>query len=445
MGAKVTSSMAPPLNDRRAPAEAGAFETGDAESKELWQAAWYYAANLSSYVLPLLTFTFLARVLGPVEWGRLSAFHSLGLYLSQIVEYGFNFAAARDVARYRRDRDMKRRILAEVHAAKLLIAAGVLLLAIPCYALLPGRLQSPVLFPLALAYAIAQGSTLLWYFQGDGRIAQLSLIEAVTRSVAAALTIILVRGPGNAWLMLALNTAACLGTTCGGLLLIRRDIPLTLASAQSGLSLLRTTFPLFLFRGAASMYSSANVFLFGLFGAPAAIGYYAGAERAYKGLTAFLHPLMQLMYARVNYSLGRSAEAGRNTLRQSAFMTILAGLLLGLGCVVAAPLIVSILLGPAFTASIPVVRIFGAVLIAEAVSIAFGVQWMLPLGFDKQLTAITLAAGVINVLCACFVAPRFGAIGMAAAVLLTNSALALGCITFLRWRGFQPPAPDGPA
>ena len=59
------------------------------------QAAWYYAANLSSYVLPLFTFMYLARVLGPVEWGRLAAFHSLGLYASQVIEYGFNFGAAR--------------------------------------------------------------------------------------------------------------------------------------------------------------------------------------------------------------------------------------------------------------------------------------------------------------------------------------------------------------
>lgn len=433
------------MEDERESGKTSPFETGVAESSEFRQAAWYYVANLSSYVLPLLTFVFLARILGPVEWGRLSAFHSFGLYVSQIIEYGFNFAAARDVARHRRDREMKRRILTEVHAAKLLITAGVVLLAVPCYALLPGRLQSPVLFPLALTYAIAQGSTLLWYFQGDGRIAQLSVIEAVTRSVAAGLTILLVTGPENAWLMLALNTAACLGTTCGGLLLIRREIPLTVAPVRIGLSLLRTTFPLFLFRGATSMYSSANVFLFGLFGAPAAVGYYAGAERAYKGLTAFLHPLMQLMYARVNYSLGRSAEAGHHTLRQSAFMTILAGVVLGVGCLIGAPLIVAILLGPNFTGSVPVVRIFGAVLIAEAVSIAFGVQWMLPLGFDKQLTAITLAAGVFNVLCACFVAPQYGAIGMAGAVLLTNSVLAIGCVTFLRWRGFKPPVPRSAA
>jgi PST family polysaccharide transporter len=103
-----------------------------------------------------------------------------------------------------------------------------------------------------------------------------------------------------------------------------------------------------------------------------------------------------------------------------------------------APLVVAILLGKGFDAAVPVLRIFGAVLFMEAVGIALGVQWMLPLGLDKQFTAITVVAGLTNVALAWWLAGSYGEVGMVLAVLASHVTTAVGCFACLRLRGQDP-------
>ena len=120
------------------------------------------------------------------------------------------------------------------------------------------------------------------------------------------------------------------------------------------------------------------------------VGYYVGAERAYKGLTAFLHPLMHFLYARVNHAMGAmgkdaNGDESARVARGSFLMMMASGAGLGLVCLVGAPVFIRVLLGPGFEPSIPVLRMFALVLLLDAIGIALGVQWMLPLGMDKQI------------------------------------------------------------
>ena len=405
------------------------------------QALWFYAAHLSSYVLPLITFSYLARVLGPADWGSLAVFHSLGLYTSQVVEYGFNFTAARDVARSRENTSVRAAAIADVHAAKILLCCLLIGGAALLFQILPPHMRNPLLFSLSIAYGLAQGSTLVWYFQGMGRMGELASIDAASRSVAAIATILVVRTAADGWWMIANNTLACFATTFIGLWIIRRDTPLGLSGYRVAVRTLRTAFPLFLFRGASSLYGAANGFILGLLSTQMSVGYYSGAERVYKGFTALLHPLMQLLYARVNHSMGTSqsfdGQSGQIA-RKSGVLMAAAGLALGLGCIATSRLVVSVLLGPGFEPAVPVLRVFGLILLLEAVGIALGIQWMLPLGLDKQFTVITLAAGAVNILLAWWLAGTYGEMGMVLAVLASHTTFAAGCFAYLRWRGMDP-------
>lgn len=408
---------------------------------ELREAAWFYAAHLASFVLPVLTVAYLARVMGPAEWGRLAVFHSLGLYSSQIMEYGFNFSAARDVARKRSNATERATILGDVHAAKIVLGALLVLGAVALYPFLPEFMRSPLLYALALGYALAQGSSLIWYFQGVGRLAELARIEAVCRSVAAIITILTVRHPDDGWRMIAFNTLSCVAVSTVGLYLISRDTPLLISSAASARTTLKNSFYLFVFRGAASLYGAASGFLLGLLSNTTNVGFYAGGERAYRGFTALLHPMMQLLYTRVNHAMGDRLEftdEARRIARQSAALMITWGGVLGLLCAAFSPFIVSVLLGRGFEPVVPVLRIFGLMLLLEAASIALGIQWMLPLKLDRQYTAITVAAGCGNLMVAYWLAPTYGAVGMAIAVASGQALSAAGCLAYLRMRKLDP-------
>lgn len=411
------------------------------EGKDRRDVALLYVVHLASYVLPLLTVTYVARVLGPAQWGLLAFFHSFGLYTSQVIEYGFSLSATRDVARYRDSADARAAALSEVNAAKIVLSAAFLALLIPVFFLLPMFSANPLLFAVSVAYSLAQGFGMMWYFQGLGRIRELAGIDVVSRAAASILTCVVVRHPGDAWKMIALNAAACVVTAAIGLARSYRDTPVRGLSFGGGIRLLRTGFALFLFRGASTLFTSANGFLLGLFAPPVTVGYYAGAERAHRGLVALLYPITQVLYARLNYSMGQDS-VDKKQLGRSAFQAMFgAGLLLGAAAWIFAPWIVRILLGPGFEPSVPALRVLAAALVADAIATSLGMQWMLPLGLDRQFTTVILAAGLTNLALAPLLTTRYGHIGMCFSVLMSQIVVALGCFLYLRSRQLDPFSP----
>jgi PST family polysaccharide transporter len=114
------------------------------------------------------------------------------------------------------------------------------------------------------------------------------------------------------------------------------------------------------------------------------------------------------------------------------------GVLLGLVAYLGAPFLVRILLGPMFDPTVPVLRVLALLLPLIAVSNVLGIQWMLPLGLDHVFNRIILAAGVLNLSLAYWLAPRFAEMGMAWAVVIAEGFVTLTMYGYLRWRNLDP-------
>src|SRR5258708_19667487 len=58
-----------------------------------------YGVQAATYALPLLTFPYLARVLGPSGWGVVVFAQAIGAVIASVVEYGFDISASRETSR----------------------------------------------------------------------------------------------------------------------------------------------------------------------------------------------------------------------------------------------------------------------------------------------------------------------------------------------------------
>jgi PST family polysaccharide transporter len=87
---------------------------------------------------------------------------------------------------------------------------------------------------------------------------------------------------------------------------------------------------------------------------------------------------------------------------------------------------VRILLGSQYLPAIGVFRVLTLILPLIALSSILGVQWMLPFGMDRMFNRIVLGAAVLNVSLAIYVAPHFGAMGMAWSVVAAETFVTAG-------------------
>jgi PST family polysaccharide transporter len=232
-----------------------------------------YAVHAATYFLPLLVIPFVARVLGPEQWGWLSMFQSFALYASMLIEYGFGLSGTRDVARLRSDPAARGRILADVTAAKLILIAALSVIIAVLWFTVPLFQNHARLFAAAVFFAFAQGASVVWYLQGAGQTARIAKAEVASRSVATLAVFLFLRQPDQGWLLLLFNGIAALSSVCIGFLCLRVDTPLLRPTWSGGVQALHSGLSMFFFRSAVSLYTLGNSFILGLFAPAQMVGF----------------------------------------------------------------------------------------------------------------------------------------------------------------------------
>ncbi len=390
-----------------------------------------YWAHLVNYLLPLVVVPYLTRVLGAAEWGRLAMALAMGIYIGSAIEYGFHLSGTREVARSRGDRTHLADLAAGVLGARVILA--VAFLPVP---LAGGRLpilgEHPALLWGAYLWGVAHGFSFGWYLMGMERMRQAALLDTGTRVLATVGIFALVRAPADAPLVLLLQAAGGLLAFGGGWALSRRDLPARRPGWRVSLAALRMGWAVFVFRAAAGLYTAGGAFILGLFAPAHVVGYYAGAEKIGRAVSGLLNPAGQALFPRVSRLVRGARTEALRVVRLGLAAMGLGGALLGLVTFLAAPVLVRILLGPGFQPAVAVLRVLALVAPLAAAGNVLGIQWMLPLGLDRQFVRIVVCAGLLNVGLAVWLAPTLGAVGMAWAVVGAEAAAAAGMWLFLR-------------
>ncbi|ADV65811.1 oligosaccharide flippase family protein [Deinococcus maricopensis] len=404
-----------------------------------------YGVHLVTFVLPLLTVPFLARVLGPGAWGAVAFAQAFGALLGLLVEYGFDLAGARAVAR---DRDNPARLaalLGQITGAKLLLGAAALVIAVIAQQVVPALGAHPALLWASVALGLAQGASPLWFYQGLERLPRVAAVDVTAKAVGTVALLTLVRGPADAWLVPALAAAAATFSAAWGFTQAVRTVGIRTPTPGGIRDALRLGWTMFVFRGSAAFYSSASTFLLGLFVPATLVGYYAGAERLARAAQGLLQPLSRALYPRYSRAAQDGPRALQALLPHGARLMLAAGGALSAALLLGAPLLVRILLGTDFEPATPVLRVLAALPLLIGVNIVLGLFWLVPLGLDGTFNGTVALGALLNAALIVALVPHAGPLGMAVAVIATEVCVfALLARAYRRTRRTPPPPHPAP-
>jgi PST family polysaccharide transporter len=217
-----------------------------------------------------------------------------------------------------------------------------------------------------------------------------------------------------------------------------REVRFRLPSAGLVIRTLGLGWSTFIYQGALSFYTVGNGFILGLFGSPAAVGYYVGAEKISKAFASMLFPITQAVYPRISHLATHARGDAARLARTSLFVVGAAGCLMGVSVFLAAPILVQVVLGPRFDSAVVVLRILALLPPLIAISNVLGIQWMLALGLDRLVNTVVISACVLNVTLALILVARYQHVGMAVAVVASEALVAFGLYALLRIRNLDP-------
>lgn len=397
-----------------------------------------YGVQACTYALPLLTFPYLAHVLGPSGWGVVVFAQAIGVVIASVVEYGFDISASRETSRHRDEPERLSALISGVLGAKSLLALAGIAGAVFSRRFTHHIAPSLALFWASTIWGVCQGINMLWYFQGLERMRLASALEIGGKVLATLSIFVLVHNPDDGWKVMAAQCVGCVVSHGVTVVLAYREVGFRWPTASSVGQALRLGGSMFLFRTVQGLSGSVNRLVLGSFAPVAALGEYAGAERITRVFQQGMWPVNQALYPKLTQQAIKDPVQATKTVRLSLLFLGALGLVLGLAIFLGAPLLVHLVLGPAFRDAVPVLRVFALWIPLVALTTVITFQVLLPNQLDNQFNVVNFTTALVGIGAAFLLAPEWKAVGIAWATVIAQLYTLLAFCLIIWRAGLNP-------
>ncbi len=386
----------------------------------------FSAIQAAQLLLPLLALPWLARVLEPEAFGLLMYMSVISVIIGLIMDWGFALGAVRKAAASRGQERALADLLGQVLSAKILLMAGCLLGSLALLPLLPHASAHPGAYGIAVLAGLSRGVNPTWFFQGIGEgMRRMACWDVCSSALVLVLTFVCVHAAVD-WPRYLMLTAFCKGLAYLWLTMgLTRRYRISLSLIE-GWRALRRTKILFASVLSALIYNNGTQLVLGFFLSPAQMGMLVAADKIVRAVVSVSNPVTQTLFPEICALRGAQSGQAARMLRWS-----LAGTVLVMLCATAlvwlfAPLLVRIALGPAYSGTVPVLRVMAFLVPILACNFVLGTQTLVSFGQEKALTITQAVAGALSLPAAAFLGHYWGLTGGACLPLLVEGGIFFG-------------------
>ena len=254
-----------------------------------------------NYLLPLLSFPFLFRVLGVERWGLVTFGYSLMQYFVMFTDFRFNLSATKYISEHRND---LQKINSYLNSAMIgrFILCGIslaILLALISYF---DKFSTESIFYL-LYFGIILGNVMfpMWFFQGMENMKYITVFNIVAKSLSFIPFFIFIRKPED---YIYVPIFYSIGFVLAGIVSLfivyfKMGMKWYFTSISQISSSLKDSSAYFLARASTSLFTTSNSFLLGLVCGNTMVGYYSAAEKLYQAYNQLLSPFTGVLFPHI--------------------------------------------------------------------------------------------------------------------------------------------------
>jgi polysaccharide transporter, PST family len=397
-----------------------------------------YGAQALNYLLPLVTIPYLARVLGPETWGLIVFIQSIGFFVQLAVNYSFDLSATKEVARLKETNEPLDKLVAGVVGARVFISGICVVLIAVAQFTVPVLSNSGWLLWLGVIWFLANAWRPFWFFLGIEKVRWLIAIEAASKVSAVALIILLVNSPDDAWKVLGIYALMAVAAVMVTSAMLYRHVAFQFPTLQDTTGALRKGWDLFVVSMSTSLYNMSNSLILGLVASPLAVAYYGGAEKISRALSSAVMPVLQAMFPRASILVYEDSTLAARRVRWTILVSFVLSCCAFVVLYFSAPVIVRLILGPGYYEAVPVLRTLSLLLPLMGISLPLTFHWMVPIGLERLMTKLSLGGGLVHIPFAVALGVQFAHIGIAWAIVITETGLLIVAVGLLIIRELSP-------
>lgn len=387
----------------------------------------------TSFIFPLVTLPYLARILGVEHMGLLALGLACVMYCSTISDWGFNVYTTKDIAQHRDDKQRVTQLFWSTFNAKLILGCSTLAILLLVTWFNPAW---HALFFIVLANSTVLFGQLLsfgWLMQGFEKLGKTSIISTLGQFCSIPLTFLLVKTPEDTWLAALIPGVVAFITAIITMSLVvqMRVIGFYRFEPREIMQRIKDSLHVFLAIFGANMFNNINVLILASMTSTYMVGLYNGADRLKKAANSVPEQIGNAFFPRVSHLFHKDRAAAIAATRKSISLSFLISLFIVVFTFFFADYVVRILLGAAFHDSANVLRVAVCGFIFGNISYPAGLQILIPYGLAKQRMHVMFIVGLINIPICCLLAWQYGAIGAASSLVLSEFLVFAGILRIM--------------
>ncbi len=395
------------------------------------------AMDLFSKLVPLVTFPYIARTLGPTMYGQVGFAMAVTGFFGLLAAPGFTAFGIRESAR---GLESPRETASKLMSARIALALfSYALLTLFTFTLAPRDGMQRALILLQGASFLVSTIDLGWLFMGQSRMWRVSLAGMLGQLTYAAVILTMVHSPRDAW-FLPVGTCISLLTSASVLLYSARQ--------QFGIGLPHFVpeqwakfLPVCFILGVASMmsmiYDQLDTVMLRYMRSEAEVGMYTASYRLMSVSLSFMPVIAQVFYPLLSAASVRGSSGERRYMQWMTDASLAFAIPIAAGGFLLAKPIAALVLGAKFAGSDLLLRWLMLNLVSASFAV-LGCSGLIPFGRERKYVVAVAAGAATNFILNLIFMPKYGAL---AAVFTTIAAQTMvACMGFYYTRDLQKPS-----
>lgn len=378
------------------------------------------ALTLSTFLINLVLFPYVSRVLGVEYVGKIGFVNNVISYFSLFAIWGIRSIGIREIAACGNDYNKRSEVFSSLlfflFITTLIITIGYFLSVF----FVPRFKADHSLLLLGSITLFFTSFLIEWFYQGMENFKFITIRTVVIKVIYAILVFILIKNKDSYLLYFALTVAVVLINSIINLVYSRNFVRFSIKTIHLK-QYIQPLFSLGLYNIVLSMYTTFNVVYLGFVCSDTEVGYYYTSTTIYQIIIGIIAAFTGVMMPRISNLLNTNHEQEANEkIRKSIELMIFVALPLGIFFFCMAPHVVRLISGVGYEGAVLPMRIIMPVIIIASLAQIWVLQILIPRKKDKVVLISATIGAFVGVLANLVLVKNYGAIGSAMVLLLSE-------------------------
>ena len=388
--------------------------------------------KLLNALFPLITATYVARVLLPAGVGKVSYAQNIVMYFTYIAALGLPTYGTREIAKRRGEEIGRNRIFTELFLINAISTSCCVIIYYSFVSLYSDFTENRLLHYVAGIAIILNYINVDWVYQGFEEYKYIAIRSMIIKCVSVVSIFVFVRNQDDFVIYALIHCLATAGNYVFNIFHLHKYIKFDFKNIKITQHL-KPLFTLLSASIAIELYTLLDTTMLGALCSDDVVGYYSNAIKTVKIVITVLAAVISVMLPRLSWYYDNHEMRKFNVLTENVIKVLfMLAVPSAIGVLGLSGMMMPVLFGKAFIPAVPTLRILSILIIPIPFSTLFGTQILCAVNQEKKMLIAVMCGAISNICMNTILIPLYQQNGAAIASVISECLVAIIEIVFVK-------------